>query len=127
MKILHIEDDLIFNQKLRDGLAPFGIEVVSALDAQQALQDLARNPNQYDLIIVDGSPGNMNGDLVVSEIRDLTLTTPVLAQSDAANYIQKMFTAGAIGSIPRDKNLSSYLDFARLEEVLRELVLRYKN
>lgn len=122
MKILHIEDDYDFSFFLRENLEQFGVETVHFADAQEALKHLEKNPELYDLIIVDGNPGVLSGDLVVSEIRDITLKVPVLAQSDASNYIQKMFTAGAVGAVPR--NLKPE-DFVKLESVLRELVLRF--
>lgn len=125
MKILHIEDDPAYSLWLRENLAVFGIETTWFGSAIEAIQDLERDANRFDLIIVDGSPGDLDGETVVNSIRSLTMSTPILTQSDSADYIRKQLAEGSVGSIPRNK-LDKH-EFYKLDEILRSLVLRYKS
>lgn len=125
MKILHIEDDPDFSFWLRENLEIYGIETTWIGSALAAIEELKKDPNRFDLIIVDGSPGDLDGDAVVNEIRSLTLSVPILTQSDSTEFIKKQFAAGSVGAIPRNKINKN--EFYKLEEILRDLVLRYKS
>jgi DNA-binding response OmpR family regulator len=124
MKILHIEDDFTYSYWLRENLEIFGVETVWYSSALAAIHHLEQNPHAYDLIIVDGSPGDLDGEVVVNEIRALTMSTPILTQSDSAEYIHKQFAAGSFGAIPRDKLKQD--DFYKLDQIMRELIIRFK-
>lgn len=125
MKILHIEDDSEYAFWLRENLEIYGIETTWIGSATAAIEELQKNPDRFDLIIVDGDPGELEGHMVVNEIRSLTMSTPILTQSDSATYIQKQFAAGSVGAIPRNKINKN--EFYKLDEILRDLVLRFKS
>lgn len=124
MKILHIEDDYDYSFWLRENLEVYGIETVWYSSAIEACRHLEQNPNAYDLIIVDGDPGDLDGAAVVNEIRSTTMSTPIVTQSDSVAYIQKQFAAGSYGAIPRNKLNKN--EFYKLNDILKELVLRFK-
>lgn len=123
MKILHIENDYDFSIYLKENLEVFGFEVTHYMDSTEALNFLRKNPDYFDLIICDGDPGLVSGATVVSEIRDITMRTPVLAQTDVPEYIRKMFNNGAVGAVPRKLSEG---DFVKLQAVIREMILRFK-
>lgn len=123
MKILHIENEPDYVYFLKEGLEPFGIEIVNIDSPEDAIAHFANNSGAYDVIICDGQPGILDGDDVVQALRSYNQHVPIVAQSDFPQYIERMFKNGATWSVPR--RIKNQEEFHKFQNLLRELTLRF--
>ncbi|MDR3558120.1 MAG: response regulator transcription factor [Candidatus Pacebacteria bacterium] len=104
MKILFVDDDADLREVMRDNLEAESYTVDVAPDGKKG-SFMART-NHYDLVILDYSMPEKNGEVVIKEIRGAGLATPIMFlsviddldkkiavfKSGADDYVQKPFT-----------------------------------
>lgn len=117
-KILLVDDN---SKYLKDALPFYGYEVQTACDGVQALKELAKKDNKFDLVLLDVMMPNMNGWETLKSIRsnEDTKHLPVIMLT-AVNEEQKMVSGLKIGAddyIVKPFILPNLL--ARMEAVLR--------
>ena len=117
-KILLVDDN---SKYLKDALPFYGYEVQTACDGVQALKELAKKDNKFDLVLLDVMMPNMNGWETLKSIRsnEDTKHLPVIMLT-AVNEEQKMVSGLKIGAddyIVKPFILPNLL--ARIEAVLR--------
>lgn len=78
MKILLIEDDIVFAEGLKMGLVRHGLVVDIINAGEKAIDLVIRNNHSYDLILLDISLPEMNGLKVCDLLREKNILTPVL-------------------------------------------------
>ena len=117
-KILLVDDN---SKYLKDALPFYGYEVQTACDGVQALKELAKKDNKFDLVLLDVMMPNMNGWETLKSIRsnEDTKHLPVIMLT-AVNEEQKIVSGLKIGAddyIVKPFILPNLL--ARIEAVLR--------
>ena len=95
-KILLVDDN---SKYLKDALPFYGYEVQTACDGVQALKELAKKDNKFDLVLLDVMMPNMNGWETLKSIRsnEDTKHLPVIMLT-AVNEEQKMVSGLKIGA-----------------------------
>lgn len=116
--VLLVDDN---SKYLKDALPFYGYEVQTACDGVQALKELAKKDNKFDLVLLDVMMPNMNGWDTLKAIRknEKSKHLPVIMLT-AVNEDQKMVTCLKIGAddyIVKPFVLPNLL--ARMEAVLR--------
>lgn len=116
--VLLVDDN---SKYLKDALPFYGYEVQTACDGVQALKELAKKDNKFDLVLLDVMMPNMNGWETLKSIRsnEETKHLPVIMLT-AVNEEQKMVSGLKIGAddyIVKPFILPNLL--ARMEAVLR--------
>lgn len=116
--VLLVDDN---SKYLKDALPFYGYEVQTACDGVQALKELAKKDNKFDLVLLDVMMPNMNGWETLKFIRsnEETKHLPVIMLT-AVNEEQKMVSGLKIGAddyIVKPFILPNLL--ARMEAVLR--------
>lgn len=116
--VLLVDDN---SKYLKDALPFYGYEVQTACDGVQALKELAKKDNKFDLVLLDVMMPNMNGWETLKSIRsnEDTKHLPVIMLT-AVNEEQKMVSGLKIGAddyIVKPFILPNLL--ARMEAVLR--------
>lgn len=76
MKLLLLEDDLEYNQSIKDYLESFDYSVDCFEDGQEALEAIYEN--KYHILILDIRVPRLNGYELVKNIREEGDTTPVI-------------------------------------------------
>ncbi|HXD78795.1 MAG TPA: response regulator transcription factor [Puia sp.] len=117
MKILLIEDEVKLGQFLCDGLAEAGHICDHHTDGSRGLE--AAGSTDFDLIILDLMLPNMNGFEILTNLRKVRNTTPVLvlsALSDADKVIQAL-DLGAIDYMRKPFDFDEML--ARIRTIQR--------
>ena len=74
--ILLVDDESLVRRSARQALEQAGFQVVEAENGEQALTLFSRQPERFNLVIMDISMPGAPGDLVAKEMRSLT-ETPV--------------------------------------------------
>ena len=101
--ILHIEDGADYREIIKEILNDEEIKLVGASDGPSGLA-LFKGGDDFDLIICDHEmPGGLTGAEVISEIRKLNKTIPIIANSSDEYFNRLMVGAGA--SLGLTKNL----------------------
>lgn len=116
--VLLVDDN---SKYLKEALPFYGYEVQTACDGVQALKELAKKDNKFDLVLLDVMMPNMNGWETLKSIRsnEETKHLPVIMLT-AVNEEQKMVSGLKIGAddyIVKPFILPNLL--ARMEAVLR--------
>lgn len=98
-RILLAEDQLFFRQLVLQYFKSHGIRKVHAVvDGREAIEELTRNPNAYDVVVSDIEMPRMNGYQLVSMIKSdpRIARIPVMALTslEGEANIQKGFEAG---------------------------------
>lgn len=104
MKILHLDDHLLFTEGLNAVLTlqDNALEIISALDVQQALVILAEQPS-IDLILIDLNLPTFDGFDFIKSLADRNIDTPFLILSASENLwdIKKALALGASGYLSK--------------------------
>ncbi|MBC8338279.1 MAG: response regulator [Alphaproteobacteria bacterium] len=96
-KILLIEDEEMVRYSLRCALESKGHEVLEATDGEDGVnqfRDLAADPEPADIVITDILMPKKHGYDAISEIRDISPDTKIIAISGGGggNFDQKSFS-----------------------------------
>ena len=117
MKILFVDDDADLREVMRDNLEAESYTVDLAPDGKKGSY-MART-NQYDLVILDYSMPEKNGQVVVQEIRGAGLATPIILLS-VIDEMDKKVTALKSGADDYVAKPFAYAELsARIKAVLR--------
>lgn len=113
-KILLVEDNSINRFVARDYLDDFGIEVVEAINGQEAV-DISKDES-FDLILMDLQMPVMDGFEAARNIRKYDSTTPIIALSAAVleEDIEQCRQAGI------NQHLSKPITIKKLRDTLRQ-------
>jgi CheY-like chemotaxis protein len=84
IRILVVDDEPSICESLQDYLEDFGFNVLTANDADKALEILARE--SWDAAIIDMRLPGMNGDLLVQKARQLQPDLRFLIHTGSSNY-----------------------------------------
>ncbi len=116
-KILFVEDEKVLRDTLQESLVANKFEVQIATNGEEASELI--NKNKYDLVLLDVILPKKNGFEVLSEMKDLNRTTPVILLTNLSGSInvQKALDLGIHNYLVK----SEY----RLDEIIdriRELI-----
>ncbi len=119
-KILVVDDDYAYVDFAEMILKQFGYEVVSTLDADKTLSSALKN--RPDLILLDYSMDEMDGDEVIQALKGdpRTKTIPIILCSNTRSQgtIMQSIQDGAVGFVPKPLNVEVLLPM--LKKVLGE-------
>ncbi|QOY53466.1 response regulator transcription factor [Candidatus Sulfurimonas baltica] len=88
-KILLIEDDLDMQTLISDYLIKYDFEVISFEKPKEALQNLEKNTNLYDIVVLDLMLPQMDGFDVCKRIRQLS-SVPIIISSARSELSDKI-------------------------------------
>ncbi|MCP4746344.1 MAG: PAS domain S-box protein [Desulfobacteraceae bacterium] len=77
-KILIVDDELFILEIMKELLVTLGYEVDTFESGQQALDQLRKNPDKYDLLIADQAMPKMTGYQLVDHVRRIQPDLPVI-------------------------------------------------
>src|SRR4051794_11482778 len=108
-KALIVDDDPVLRKLVLISLKKAGLEVSVAVDAEDALRQLATE--SFDLIISDCTMPGMDGFQLVEQIRTIPrfAPTPILLMTSGTIEFEdrrKAFQSGATAIVPRTPGLS---------------------
>jgi DNA-binding response OmpR family regulator len=120
MKILLLEDDVILQEIIEEFLVENGYEVESYFDGEKALD--AIGGHGYDMLLLDVNVPTINGFEILSYLREIGNTTPVIYITSLAgvNDLKKGFDLGA------DDYLKKPFELEELNARIRHIIKRYR-
>ncbi len=128
-KILIVEDDVKISRILKLQLERIGHEVILENDGINAVNNINRNRDYYDLVLLDlGLPG-MEGDLVCRNIKKIS-DVPIIVLSARHSVEEKveLLKSGARDYVTKPfdmQELSARIDVNIRKEKVKEII--YKN
>jgi len=112
MKIVHLEDHVLFADGFRAIIKEFRseVEILSASDAALAFQILKDQPD-VDLLIVDLTMPGLDGNTFIDGLNQRNLYIPVLVLSATEDLerIKAVLSSGASGFMPKTASIHSIL------------------
>lgn len=116
LRVLYVEDDLSIKQSMDSYLSKFFLEVVSAENGKQGLEEYVKG--SFDLIITDLSMPIMNGIEMIAKIKEINDEQAVLVTSahSESEYTVSAIEAGIDGYIIKPFN------FTQLNQELYKIV-----
>lgn len=117
MKILLLEDDIILQEIIEEYLSEKGYEVECYFDGEKALD--AIGSASYDLLLLDVNVPNIDGFEILSYLRQIGNTTPVIYITSLAGIddLKKGFDLGADDYLKKPFELEELK--ARIEHIIR--------
>jgi len=117
MKILLLEDDVILHEIIEEFLLEKGYEVESFFDGEKALDEIGSNA--YDMLLLDVNVPNIDGFEILSYLREIGNTTPVIYITSLAGVddLKKGFDLGADDYLKKPFELEELS--ARIEHIVR--------
>ena len=117
MKILLLEDDVILQEIIEEFLVEQGYSVESYFDGEKALD--AIGTNVYDILLLDVNVPNIDGFEILSYLREIGNTTPVIYITSLAGMddLKKGFDLGADDYLRKPFELEELN--ARIEHIVR--------
>jgi DNA-binding NarL/FixJ family response regulator len=119
MKILHLDDHMLFAEGLRAVLSQHAkeIEIISAHDSEQGLMLIEQN-HDIDLIFIDLNMPGINGLDFIENLNERELFIPfvVLSASEDILDIREALKSGAAGFIPKTYSCQKILEI--IEKVM---------
>jgi len=76
-----VDDEELVRQMTRRMLEREGMAVITAADGPSALRQFEENGDAVDLVLLDMSMPGMTGDQVLSRLREMDATVPVVLSS----------------------------------------------
>jgi len=116
-----VDDHVIIRNGLRELVEKLGPYKVSRqYDNGRALLDAVAEVAAFDLIIMDVSMPQMNGDEVLQQFKERGITTPVLmlTLNEDENIVIRLFRLGARGYLKKNCNAS------QLKEAIEQITQR---
>jgi CheY-like chemotaxis protein len=77
-KILAVDDEKMLLMFMNDFLSSYGYLVTICVDTNEAIEMIKVDPDRFDVIITDQSMPEMTGLELVTQIRELSSSTPVI-------------------------------------------------
>jgi DNA-binding NarL/FixJ family response regulator len=119
MKILHLDDHILFAEGLRAVLSQHAkeIEIINAHDSEQGLMLIDQNQD-IDLIFIDLNMPGLNGLAFIDRINERELFIPFVVLSASENIwdIREALKSGAAGFIPKTYSCEKILEV--IEQVM---------
>ncbi len=117
MKILLLEDDVILQEIIEEFLTENGYEVECFFDGEKALDAIGFG--SYDMLLLDVNVPNIDGFEILSYLRDIGNTTPVIYITSLAGIhnLKKGFDLGADDYLKKPFELEEL--HARIEHIVR--------
>mgnify|MGYP003642841401 CR=1 FL=1 len=83
-----------------------------AIDGEQAVNVIKKNPNQYDIILMDINLPKMNGMEATRQIKKINSNVKIIAFSlhTSAGYIVDMIKSGVSGYVTKGEIASTYIE-----------------
>lgn len=124
MKILLVEDDIIFSELIEEYLEYNKHTVEKAYDAEEANENLYEN--SYDLIIMDINIPNGDGLSILENFRHIGYKTPVIVITSFTNIslLEKSFIIGGNDFIKKPFDLKELK--VRIENIEKIYNINYK-
>jgi len=119
MKILIIEDDIVFAEGVKRILNDEGFTVDVINDGEKGLRRLIVHRDSYDIVILDLNLPGIDGDEVCKKLREEKILTPVIVLSGQSSVEEKVkvLNMGADDYITKPFFSSELI--ARLQALLR--------
>jgi DNA-binding response OmpR family regulator len=119
MRIIIVEDEVKLAEALSLGLTKKGYAVDIVSDGQKALDRIALNHMDYDLIILDLMLPGMDGISITKNLRAQEITTPILILTarDEVNTKVDLLLAGAEDYMVKPFSFEELI--ARIQAILR--------
>jgi DNA-binding response OmpR family regulator len=119
MRIIIVEDEVKLAEALSLGLTKKGYAVDIVSDGQKALDRIALNHMDYDLIILDLMLPGMDGISITKNLRAQEITTPILILTarDEVNTKVDLLLAGADDYMVKPFSFEELI--ARIQAILR--------
>lgn len=120
MKILLLEDDIILQEIIEEFLVENGYNVESYFDGEKALD--AIGAGSYDMLLLDVNVPNIDGFEILSYLRGIGNTTPVIYITSLAGIVdlKKGFDLGA------DDYLKKPFELEELNARIKHIVRLYR-
>lgn len=120
MKILLLEDDVILQEIIEEFLLDQGYSVESFFDGEKALD--AIGVSTYDMLLLDVNVPNIDGFEILSYLREIGNTTPVIYITSLAGIddLKKGFNLGA------DDYLKKPFELEELNARIKHIVKIYR-
>ena len=117
MKILLLEDDVILQEIIEEFLLEKSYDVVCYFDGEKALDAIGEG--SYDLLLLDVNVPNIDGFEILSYLREIGNTTPVIYITSLASIddLKKGFNLGADDYLRKPFELEEL--HARIEHIVR--------
>ncbi|MFI3226467.1 MAG: response regulator transcription factor [Clostridia bacterium] len=116
--ILVVDDEMRIRRMLKDFLIGFGYNIMEAENGEQALDIYYDNNSKIDLILLDVMMPKVDGNQVLSEIRDYSLVPIIMLTAKSEEYDELLsLKNGADDYI--SKPFSPTILLARIENVLK--------
>ena len=77
-KILYIDDEESIVKVVSRGLAKYGYDVTGCVDPAEALMLFKSDPSSFDLVITDLAMPKISGEQVISEVRAIRESLPII-------------------------------------------------
>lgn len=112
-RVLVIEDDTGVREALARGLTRAGHEILPAADGRRGLAEFERAP--FDVVVTDINMPEMDGIEVITALRRLGSSVPVIAISGGGLLPKELLlstasTLGAVEVIPKPFEMSALLE-----------------
>jgi len=119
MKILLLEDDIVLQEIIEEYLRENNYEVEAFFDGEKALD--AIGVGSYDILLLDVNVPNIDGFEILSYLRDIGNTTPVIyiTSLSGVENLKKGFDLGA------DDYLKKPFDLEELNARIRHIAKLY--
>jgi DNA-binding response OmpR family regulator len=117
MKILLLEDDVILQEIIEEFLVEQGYNIEAYFDGEKALDAIAQE--HYDMLLLDVNVPNIDGFEILSYLREIGNTTPVIYITSLASIenLKKGFDLGADDYLRKPFDLEEL--HARIEHIVR--------
>ena len=101
--VLLVEDEASIRESTRMALERLGLRVSEAEDGQAGLEAFQRQPNAFDLVLMDLTMPRLNGREAFRAIRSLRPETPIILCSgyDESSSTQNLMEEGLAAFIPK--------------------------
>jgi two-component system, cell cycle sensor histidine kinase and response regulator CckA len=110
--VLVVDDEAMLRTVVAGMLPMLGFDCVLAADGREAVEIFSANPNQFDLVLLDLTMPNMDGEQTLTELRRLQQDACVILMSGfnaqeaqvrfngkgLASFLQKPFTIATLGT-----------------------------
>jgi CheY-like chemotaxis protein len=76
--LLFVDDEPALVSMAKQGLSAEGYEVVGMTSSMQALEEFRRNPDRYDLVLMDQNMPGLKGEALAKELLAIRKSLPII-------------------------------------------------
>lgn len=123
LRILMVEDDKSVAEMMKMFIEKEGWSMDVAVDGDQAVKMFAKNPDQFDLIILDLNLPKKDGIQVAKEVCAISPTIPIIMLTARSSEAEQILGLGAGADDYVSKPFSPLALIARIKALQRRIML----